>query len=472
MRGLVGLLTIPFLIRFLGLQEYGVWSLAFAVLALMTMGEAGISVAAAVFLSKDLVGHDVNETSRTLTVILVSAVFLAMVLGLSLWLAGPLIVRPLAAFGSADRATAGRALQIAGVAVSVLILQRTLVGVEQAFDRYAAINVLELCQSLLVNLGLVVVAWTGGTTVHLMKWQVVACTLILGGHGWVVFQLLRNRGLALQWSAGKAGQIFRYSVDTWTATLGSAAFSQCDRLIVGGVLGAPPLGIYSAITGITSRINSFSGTAVQPLVPSLSRDMASNAPAYGRIREAIHLNALLAIQAGVFLYVLADWVMPLLVPAATTLYDVVGLQISAVIYTLYSLNAPGFYILFSIGQARINAGVTLSSGLACLVFIYLGASHFGLLGALAGNAGYLGTLVLVSSGVRRVGIVWRQYLSWMGFPFLLLATALAVGLVLKDHLWWRAGFIALQAAIFTFWFFRTQACAKRMSFDVEVRQST
>src|SRR5712664_4124472 len=45
-RGAVSLLAVPFPIRFLGLREYGVWSLAYAVFALMTMSEAGISITA------------------------------------------------------------------------------------------------------------------------------------------------------------------------------------------------------------------------------------------------------------------------------------------------------------------------------------------------------------------------------------------------------------------------------------------
>jgi O-antigen/teichoic acid export membrane protein len=465
-RGAVGLLTIPLLIRFLGIREYGVWSLVQAVFALMTMSEAGISVAASVFLSKDLAKKDFGETGRTLTFILSSAVLLSAALGLLLWIAGPLIVRPLAAFGSAERADAGRALQIAGFAVSAFILQRTLVGVEQAFNRYAAINALELCQSLLANVGLVSVAWLGGRTIDMMKWQVFVCALLLASHCCVVFWLLRNKGLSFEWSRSKARQIFRYNLATWTATLGSAAFGQCDRFIVGGVLGAPVLGIYSAITNITSKINSFSATAVQPLVPSLSRDVALDAPAQGRIRQATHLNALIAIEAGIFLYVLADWVMQVLASGATAREHILGLQIAAVIYALYSLNAPGFYILFSVGGARTNAVVTLSSGVVSLVLILVGARYFGLLGALAGNAGYLGTFLLVVTGLRKTGIALRRYLNWMALPLLWLAIALIVGTMLQGHLIWRAVFFIVQAALFMLWFLHVHGKAPRIEFGL------
>jgi O-antigen/teichoic acid export membrane protein len=464
-RGAVALLAIPFLIRFLGIREYGVWSLAYAVLALMIMSEAGISVAVTVFLSKDLEESDVSEASRTLSFILISAVLLAIVLGLILWFAGLLIVRPLAAFGITERADAGRALQIAGFAVSALILQRTLVGIEQAFDRYAAINVLDLSQSLLANVGIVVVAWLGGRTVAMMKWQVLASVVLLAAHCYVVYGLLHGKGLTFEWSGSKAMRMFRYGVATWISTLGSAAFSQCDRLIVGGVLGAPLLGIYSAITSMTSKINSFSGTAVQPLVPSLSRNAAMNVAAEARIQQAVQLNALIAIESGIFLYVLADWVMRVMIPGATEPQEILGLQIAAIIYALYSLNAPGHFILFAVGQPRINAVVTLSSAVVSLSLIFVGARYFGLLGAVAGNVGYLLTLVLIILGLRKVGTSLGHYVAWMAFPVLGLVAALLVGLFLQDHFWWRVSFVTSQAAAFSLWFLRTHADANWIRFD-------
>jgi len=465
-RGAVGLLTLPFLIRFLGIREYGVWSLACAVLVLMTMSEAGISVAAAVFLSRDLAQRDDRQASRTLTFVLISGLVLSGILGLFLWFAGPLIVRSLTALGAAERVDSARALQVASFVVSLLVLQRTLVGVEQAFQRYATINLLDLSQSLLTSIGFVLVAWMGGRTVALMKWQVTAGAILLVAHLCVVYRLLRGRGLRFEWSLEKARQIFPYSIATWAATLGTAAFGQCDRLIVGGILGAPLLGIYAAITDITSRINSFSGAAVQPLVPALSRDLTRNDPQEGRIRQAAHLNALIAIEAGVLLYVMADVVVGIMIPAASAPLDILGLQIAAIIYAFYSLNAPGYYILYSLGWARTNALVVLSSSVASLGLIFLGARQFGLLGALVGNAGYLGTLVLIVIGLRRAGVGLRRYLAWMAVPSLWLVGALIVGMALQEHLRLRAAFVAIQAALFVLWFSYEHGKARRMEFGL------
>lgn len=457
-RGAVAVLTIPFLIRFLGIAEYGVWSFGYAFLALLTMCEAGFSIAAVVFLSKDL-ANNTREAGQTLTFILISATLLSTGLVVLLWFAGPLLARSLTSFGAAQRAVAGRALQIAGFGAAILILQRTLAGVEQAFNRYALANALDLAQALLTNLGFLAVASRNGGTVALMEWQVFGSILVLAAHAFVVTAICREHNLNLEWNGKKGRRIFRYSLGTWVATLGSAAFGQCDRLIVGWTLGPSLLGIYSAITNITAKINTVSATAVQPMVPMLSRDASLSTPTQERIRQATQVNALIAIGAGIFLFVVADWIVKVLGigPGAGTY--LLCLQAAVVIYTLYALSAPGYFILFSIGAVRANALIILCSGMMSLFLIYWGARFFGLLGAVIGNAGYLGTLLLVVVGLRKLGITLGRFLEWTALPLLCLALALVIGVTLQDHFWWRAGFVIIQASLFMLWFIHNQGKA-------------
>jgi O-antigen/teichoic acid export membrane protein len=418
-RSLVSLLTIPLLVRFLGIREYGIWSLAYAAFMLMTVGNGGMAVAATVFLPKDLHRDDQSQAGGTLALI-----------------------------------EAAQALQIAGLGISLLILHRTLMGVEQAFDRYAAANTFQVLQSVLANGGLALVAWFGGRAVAMMKWQVVAYAILLAGHGWFISTLVRERHLRIRWNAARARTIVRFSLATWASILGSDLFSQGSRWIVGAVLGAPVLGVYSAITNMTLKINSFSGMATQPLAPSLSREAVKNASAESRVRQAAHLNALIAVGGGIFFFVLADWVMRVMVVGASGTQDVIALQIAAIIFALYSIEAPGYFILFSAGDARTNFIVVLSSAIVALGLIFLGGWRFGLLGAIEGNAAYLGTLLLIPMGLHKIHLSFRRYLGWITFPLLTLATAILVGLVLKDHFWWRAAFVAAAGCSLAFWFIR------------------
>lgn len=455
-RGVVALLTIPVLVRFLGIHEYGVWSLAYAVVGLMMLGETGISAAATVFLSKDLDETGSDEASNTLAFILASGAFICLVLGVVLWFFAPALVGSLIAFSTADRIEAGRAVSIAGLAVAAFILQRVLIGVEQAFDRYGVISALDVAQSLLANGGLMAVAWMGGKSVAMMKWQAFAWGCFLVVHSCFVWRLAVGRKLALRWNGSKAKRIIRFSMAAWTSMLGSTAFNACDRLIVGALLGAPALGIYSAITNITSRINSFSGMAVQPLMPSLSRDSRKTPTVESRIREAAHLNVVIAVAAGIFLCVLADRVMSVMVPGSNTSEGVLGLQIATLVYALYSINAPGYYILFSVGQEWKNATITLFSGTISLGLIFVGARYFGLLGALAGNAGYIFTLLMIWLGSREIGIEFRKYATWVALPLLALMAGFSFGFAIRGFLWWRLAIVSLEAVLLLVWFSHEQ----------------
>lgn len=451
-RVVVALITLLFLIRLLGLREYGVWSLAFAVVTLMTVGNGGLGMAAAVFLSNDIARGDRNEAGGTLTFVLAGAALLGTAFGLLLWFSSPLIVKPLAAFGSVERAQADSALQIGALAIPLLILQRPLFGIEQAFDRYAMVNAFEISHSLLANLGLVVVAWLGGRATGLMMWEVFANGVLLAAHCLFVSGLLRRQRLSFQWNGSKAGRILRFSLARWVSNLGSDFLSQGSRWIVGAVLGASGVGVYSAITSMTSRINSFSGAAVQPLAPRLSHDLATGNPVEDHVRQAAHLNALIAIEAGIFFYVLADWVMRVMVPGATSPQDILALQVAAIVCALYSLDAPGSFILFSTGGARTNATLVISAAVVSLALTSFGAWRFGLLGAITGNVGNLGMLLMVSLGVRQVGLRLSRYVAWIGAPLLALAAALIVGAVLESHFWWRVTFVVVQAGLLTIWF--------------------
>lgn len=454
-RGTVALLTIPVLVEFLGIREYGVWSLAYAVLGLMLLGETGISAAATVFLSKDLDASS-GEASAALAFVVASGVIVSLLLGFILWVFGPASSRLLVAFSKNDRTSAGAALRIAGLAAAVFILQRVLIGIEQAFDQYGRINVLDVLQSLLANGGLIAVAWMGGKSVAMMKWQVLAWGCFLIVHCYVVWRLVRNRRLRLQWNGAKTKRMLGFTVATWTSMIGSTAFNACDRLIVGGILGAPALGIYSAITNMTSRINSFSGMAVQPLMPSLSRDSRISATVETRVREAAQLNVVVAVAAGMFLCVLADRVMSVMVPGSNGPQNILGLQIATLVYALYSVNAPGYYILFSVGQEWKNAVITLCGAALSLALILAGARYFGLVGALVGNAGYLCTVVMIWLGGREIGIEIRKYSAWVALPLLVLVAAFLFGFTVQGYLWWRIGFVAMAGGLLLIWFSHEQ----------------
>jgi O-antigen/teichoic acid export membrane protein len=266
----LSVLTIPLLIRLIGVGEYGLWTLVSSVITIVTLAEAGLATSTTVFVSQDLGKEDADELSQTLTVTVGAMLGLATFAAIALFFGAESIVNLFTKLDNIQHLAAVNALKIGGLVVWARLLQQVLVGVEQAYQHYDIISFLNTLQYALIAAGMLFVAWKGGRTVALMQWQFVVSIVVLLSHIWAVKSLLKNVSLRLILNKYKVLAVGRYSGMVWLSSLGGALFARADRLIVGSLLGTQILGIYSVMTDITTQINSLSALAVQPLVPRLS----------------------------------------------------------------------------------------------------------------------------------------------------------------------------------------------------------
>jgi O-antigen/teichoic acid export membrane protein len=271
-------------------------------------------------------------------------------------------------------------------------------------------------------LGMFVVAWMGGRTVALMQWQAITCIAMLLGHIWVVRNLTHNMKLHISWEQKKGLAIAKYSLLTWLSSLGGMLFLRGDRLIVGALLGSTTLGLYATITDITAQINYFSALPVQPLLPALSSLRAKvdidRDKLQQQVKQAVKINIVIALGFGTALFTLAPLVMQLMLGDAASRENILGFRIVTIIYTLYSLNAVGYYVLFSVNAVEKSLIIHLFSGVLALLLIAIGSSRFGLIGAALGNSGYLGVWFLTFFAMKYLKIKIKIWGKWFQLPLI------------------------------------------------------
>lgn len=455
----LGLLTIPLLIHLIGIEEYGLWMLVSTAVSLVSLAETGLSVSTTVFLSRDLANKDAEGMSQTLTVTFSAMLLLATLAALGLWVSAGAIADLFPNLGMAQRGAAVQALQIGGLVVWARLIQQILIGVEQAYQRYGLMNVLMTLQSVLISLGLLGVVGLGWRTVELMQWQAVASFAVLLAHAALSWLLVRHMQPRLAWNSVKGIKVVRYSLMTWAALLGGALFSHVDRLIVGAMLGTRLLGIYVAITSVTSQINSFSALPVQPLLPTLSNQVVksgSQSLIVQQVKQALEINTIVALGTGSILFTLAPFVMQVIVSDAITDANILAFRIAALIYTLYSLNAVGYYILFGVNATKICMVIQLLSGFTSLLLIGIGSSISGLLGAIVGNAGYLGVWGLTYWGMKQLGIPLSLWVKWLYFPIIWFILVIILNVLIADQIIFKVVLAAIQSAIIIGWFITVQ----------------
>ncbi|MBU0490766.1 MAG: lipopolysaccharide biosynthesis protein [Chloroflexi bacterium] len=450
------LVVVPLLIRLVGLEEYGLWTLASAAIGLVGLAEAGLSVSTTVFVSQDLANHDDTGVSETLTVTMGAILLMATLAALVLWLGASTLVELFPTLDQSQQPVAIRAFQIGAAVVWIQLVQRIFVSMEQARQRYDVVNLLSVMQIIAINLGLVVVAATGGRTVELIVWQASASAGMLVIHGLVTWYLFHHIKLRPTWNPNRAYAVARYSVLTWAVSLSSALFSQADRLIVGAMLGVGPLGLYAAITNIVSKISTASAASVQPLLPALSALTAPESippPSLQRhVRQASQFNALVALGMGGVFLVLASVAMRVILPDTVTAEQIVLFRLAAVIYALYSLNAVGYYALLGMKAAGTCMIIQLTSAGLALLLIANGSASWGLAGAIVGNAGYLLTWSLVFFGMRRLEIPVHLWFTWSKFPFAWFLVMALLSVILPDQMVLQIAITAVAVGILCVWF--------------------
>lgn len=426
-------ISIPILIHLMGLEEYGLWALVSSVLGFVTVAELGLPVSATVFVSQDLARKDKKGLSQTLTVTLGGILLLATTGALLLFLGAGTLVQWFPKLEILQQHTVTQSLQIGSIALWAQLVQQVLIGVEQAYQQYKLMSILNTLQWVLCILGWMILAWSGGKTLALAQWQAVVTLASLLGHFLVVAYLINPQTLKPMWNPNRGIEIARYSFVSWMTTLGRALFMKGDRLIVGSILGSNQLAIYATFFDISGAINLFSALIVQPLIPTISHLInepnINKLELQNQVKKAVNINSFVAVSIGVVLLISAPITLKLIISEAFSKSNINIFRTAIFMNTLVSLNATGYWILFSIKSVKQSAVIQILFGALSLILITTGATHFGLWGATIGNFGYLGTLILPIIAMKKLNISNFILLSWLKFPVLLFLSVSFLGMI-------------------------------------------
>ena len=452
-RTAVALATIPLLIRSAGLEEFGVWTLAAALIGLFAIAESALNITTTVQVSRDRAANDDTGLSRTLTLLFTLALGFSVVLALALFLSAETVAQYFPNLTQARRETLAAALQMGSIWLFARLLQQVALGVIQGSQRYGIMNLLLTAQSAGANAGMILIARQGGRTIEFVQCQAVAGAAGLIASSVVALIVLRHNAIKIAWDAKTSKAIGRYGGWTFLTTLGTVVFSQADRVVVGRILGASAEGVYAAITAVAAQINSLSAMPVQPLLPQANTFFTAETRRRGeriefgtevQIRKALWTSAVVALTLGAALVAFSGRILALILPAqsATAWGNTTAFQAAMVIYALYSMNATGYFLCLGFGAVRATAAIVLASSALTIGLIALGAHTMGVTGAVLGNAGYQVVWLLTFTAMRRARIPARTWMRWILAPLDWFSVSIAASMLIPSEAW-RAAALAV-----------------------------
>jgi O-antigen/teichoic acid export membrane protein len=120
-----------------------------------------------------------------------------------------------------------------------------------------------------------------------------------------------------------------------------------------------------------------------------------------------------------------------MLPGLETVQYILAFKVAVLIYSLYSLNAVGTFVLYGYGKVTVCAWVVLACSCATLAAIALGASIAGLLGAIAGNSIFIFTVFLLNLAMKYVKEDGFAWLTWIKVPLIIFTIGTLCQLLIK-----------------------------------------
>ncbi len=396
LRSAISFVSVPLLIRWLGLERYGIWIVLTSLSMLGGLFEFGLTTAISKHISEDNARADWAAMERNLG----TSFFLTTLLGLVAF-SGLLVFAPylseLFFHRSPYLEDARLSLEIMAVLLFLYFWQHWLTAVQGGLMRYDLQAAVDTVGSFATTLGSLLIAMIGGSLSLLASWSILvtACSLIV--YGSFLKRLLPQHKMRFRLSWNAARILLRFGSMQWWANLGSSLFAYLDRIVVNYFLGPSAVGIYAATTAVVLKINHLSAMPLQALPAWIST--ASALSQKNRVRQiflrATRLNGLVVFLIAAPIMFWAQPFARFLVGAADSEAASQLLLHLSLIYGLYSLAGAGFYTAIGIGSPGINAIAGVASGLLVILALATLTPALGLGGAVLGNALYI--LVLTTN---------------------------------------------------------------------------
>ena len=265
----VALLLTPWLLHLMGVERWGLFTLALALVGVLGVLDLGVGPALTRTLSERMETSTAAEQADLVRAGL-AALGLVSVLGAAgLWAALPWLVERVLNVPPALQSEAIAAMRVLACAIPLVVLNAALWGVLAAHQRFAAANLVTVPVNLFYYLGPVLALLVWDSLVGVML-ALLACRLAnTASYIWLV-----RRDVPGLWSAwprlGLAAPLLRLGGWITFASLIGQALLYADRFLIGALLTLTAVAYYATPLDLVLRMWILPVAVSQALLPAMA----------------------------------------------------------------------------------------------------------------------------------------------------------------------------------------------------------
>lgn len=380
---LLGAVSIPFLLRNLGLESMGILTLVWALIGYFSLFDFGLGRALTQQISVGLASQNSNDVP----VLAKSGLLFTLATGIAGGLLLAALANPLSfkwlGINPSLQQSAAWSLLIASLGIPMTTTTTGLRGILEAYGDFRTVNLLRLTLGL-ANFGLPVlsVLFVGPSLGYIITSLIGARFIVLIGH--LIFV---NRQLPRGWRGKSVSgiQLRRLSsLGAWLtiSNVVSPLMVNADRFVISIVLGAEMVAYYTLPSDMLMRLLILPSALTAVLFPRLAGMLVSDrVSAVGLYRKCLGWCALVMTPVCLATALLSHWGLSLWLGTdfADKSWKIVVCLATGV--WVNSLAFVPFAAIQAAGQAKITAKIHLMELVVYVPLLFWALSTFGLIGA-------------------------------------------------------------------------------------------
>ena len=268
---LLGVLSIPYILRYAGVERVGILTLVWALIGYFSLFDLGLGRA----LTQQVSAIRLTAKKDQIPVIVKTGLLFTLGAGL----VGGVVMAALSnALGyhwlgvSADlRQSAAQAFLIASIGIPLATLTTGLRGVLEGYEEFRLINLLRLLLGI-ANFGLPVVSLSifGNSIEWMVASLVVARVVVLVFHYLLLATKVPAGWLQAKFSKQELRRLFSFGLWITVSNVISPLMSSADRFIISGIMSASVVAYYSVPSEMLSRVLIVPAALTGALFPRIS----------------------------------------------------------------------------------------------------------------------------------------------------------------------------------------------------------
>jgi O-antigen/teichoic acid export membrane protein len=380
---IVALVAMPFLVRGLGPERFGVLSIVWAVLGSFTLLDLGLGRSTTKFVAECLGRGDVHKFPSLFWTSLWSQLLIGILGALLMAVVAPYLVEHYLRLTGTTGAETKTSFLVLAASFPVVLGGNSIRGVLEAAQRFDIVNYVRIptsmCMFLLPAIALPLGLRLSAIVLLLALSRLTAALAYLA----VCYRLFPSVRLNYSLDHGLLRPLLAYggwvSISNFVAPL----LAYADRFVIGAVLGMSYVSYYTAPNEAITKASVLPGTLLTTLFPALATLDASGAR--GRVQDlcvrAIKSLLLLMTPALLIVFLFARQLLQLWLGADFAAHSARVLQIFCIGILVNSLAFVPFFLLQGLGRPDVTAKIHLFELPLYALALAILLPRFGLTGA-------------------------------------------------------------------------------------------